>query len=404
MTFDPLRIKAQFPLLMNPPGGRLHYLDSAATMQTPQAVLDAVVAHETTARANVKRGVYRLSEAATAAYAEARVRVARYLNADPGEVIFTSGTTSAVNLAALSLGASMKEGDEIVLSVAEHHSNLVPWMMLKERRGVTLKFIPVADDGRLDLGALGTLVTARCRLIAVTQCSNVTGAVTDLGPVAAAARGVGARLLVDGAQGAPRGPQDMKSLGADFYAFSGHKCFAPNGIGVLWGRRELLESMPPAWGGGGMIGRVTEAGFTSAPPPERFEAGTPPIAQAVGLAAALDWFSAQDCRAAEAHETALAARAIAGLKSIWGARILGPEDTAARIGVVSFDLAGVHTHDVAQVLDGHNVAVRAGHHCAQPLMDRFGLTGVTRASLAPYNTADDIDALLEGVAEARKLA
>lgn len=404
MTFDPLRIKAQFPLLTNPPGGRLHYLDSAATMQTPQAVLDAVVAHETGARANVKRGIYRLAEAATAAYAGARARVARYLNAEPGEVIFTSGTTSAINLAALSLGASFKEGAEIVLSVAEHHSNLVPWMMLKERRGVTLKFIPVTDDGRLDLGALGTLVTARCRLIAVTQCSNVTGAVTDLGPVVAAARGVGAKLLIDGAQGAPRGPQDMKSLGADFYAFSGHKCFGPNGIGVLWGRREILEQMSPAWGGGGMIGRVTEAGFTSAPPPERFEAGTPPIAQAVGLAAALDWFSALDCRAAEAHETALAARAIAGLKAIKGARILGPEDTAARIGMVSFDLAGVHTHDVAQVLDGHDVAVRAGHHCAQPLMDRFGLTGVTRASLAPYNTADDIDALLEGVAEARKLA
>lgn len=404
MTFDPLRIKAQFPLLMNPPGGRLHYLDSAATMQTPQAVLDAVTAHETGARANVKRGIYRLAEAATAAYADARAKVARYLNADPGEVIFTSGTTSAVNLATLSLGQAMKEGDEIVLSVAEHHSNLVPWMMLRDARGVTLKFIPVADDGRLDLGALGTLVTARCRLIAVTQCSNVTGAVTDLGPVVAAARGVGAKLLVDGAQGAPRGPQDVKAMGADFYAFSGHKCFGPNGIGVLWGRREILGAMPPAWGGGGMIGRVTEEGFTSAPPPARFEAGTPPIAQAVGLGAALEWFSALDCRAAEAHETALAARAIAGLKSIWGARILGPEDTAARIGVVSFDLAGVHTHDVAQVLDGHNVAVRAGHHCAQPLMDRFGLTGVTRASLAPYNTADDIDALLEGVAEARKLA
>ena len=403
MSFDPARVRAEFPLLADPPGGRLHYLDSAATAQVPQAVLDAMAAHDTRARANVDRGVYRLAEAASAAYAGARARVARYLGADPGEVVFTSGTTAAINLVAQSFGRSLKPGDEILLTQAEHHSNLVPWQMLREARGLRLKFIPVADDGRLDLGALDSLVGPRCRLIALGQCSNVTGAVADVARVAAAARAVGAKVLLDGAQGAPRGPQDMKALGCDFYAFSGHKCFGPTGVGVLWAKREILESMPPVWGGGGMIRSVALEGFTPAPAPERFEAGTPPIAQAVGLAAALDWIAALDLPAAHAHEAALTARALSRLPAVPGLRIVGPTEGDNRIGVVSFDLRGVHTHDVAQALDSRGVAVRGGHHCAQPLMDRFGFMGVTRASFAPYNTTDDVDALLAAVAEAARI-
>lgn len=402
--FDAAAVKAQFPLLADPPGGRLHYLDNAATTQVPEAVLAAVRDHETHRRANVDRGVYRLAEAASAAYEAARARVARHLNADASEIVFTSGTTGSINLVARSFCSEMAPGDEIVLSEVEHHSNIVPWHIAAKERGLVLKFLPATEEGRVDTRALARTVTERCRLVAVTQASNVTGACTDLAAVVSTARAVGAKVLVDGAQGAPRGPQDMAVIGCDFYAFSGHKCFGPTGVGVLWGRADLLDSMPPAAGGGGMIGRVATDGFTSAPPPERFEAGTPPIAQAVGLAAALDWIAELDIEACEAHEAALTRRLIDGLTAIAGVRVFGPgPDDGARIGIVSFDLEGVHPHDVAQVLDGQGVAVRGGHHCAQPLMDRFGIAGTTRASLAPYNTAADVDALLGAVAGAARM-
>ncbi len=401
MSFDPAAARAEFPILSHPPGGRpLHYLDSAATAQMPSAVLDAVARHETEARANVRRGLYRLADAATAAYEAARAQVAQYLNADPAEIVFTSGTTASINLVAHGLGAAMSEGDEIVLSLAEHHSNLVPWLMLKERRGVTLRFLPVSDDGFVDVAALATLVTERCRLIALTHGSNVTGALTDVAPVVAAARRVGARVLLDGAQVAPQGPLDVPALGADFYAFSGHKLFGPNGVGVLWGRRARLDALPPFMGGGGAIETVTLDAVRFLAPPQRFEAGTPPIAPAVGLGAALAWYRARDGVAVKAHVRRLVGRALDGLARVNSLRLIGPRGLDRRLGVISFVVDGVHPHDVAQVLDAHGVCVRAGHHCAQPLMARFGIVGTTRASFALYNIDADVDALVAGVADA----
>ncbi len=402
MAFDVDEIRAEFPILAKPIDGReLHYLDNSATSQTPRAVLDAVMAHETTHRANVLRGVHFLAEAATEAYEAARAELACYVNAKAAnEIVFTGGCTAAINLAAHSFGASLEPGDEVVISLLEHHSNIVPWQMLGERRGIVLKALPVTADGRIDLDALGRTVTARTRLIAVTHISNVTGAITDTGPVVAAARGVGARVLLDGAQAVPHGPVDVQALGCDFYAFSGHKMFGPNGIGALWARAELLEEMPPFMGGGEMIEEVTLERTTYAKPPHRFEAGTPPIAQAVGLGAAARWSRAVDREGAASHVQRLTQRILDGLQSVKGARLLGPEGLQGRAPVVSFDIAGTHPHDVCTVLDSHGVAVRGGHHCAQPLMEVFGLTGTTRASLCLYNTERDVDALLTGLDDA----
>jgi cysteine desulfurase/selenocysteine lyase len=403
MSFDVAAVRAEFPLLVDPPGGRpLHYLDNAATAQVPRAVLDAILRHETTSRANVHRGVHRLADAATDAYANARAVVARYLNADAGEVIFTSGTTESINLLAHSFGAGLNEDDEIVLSLVEHHSNLAPWLMLKERRGVDLRFLPVTDDGFIDVSALPSLVTKRCKLIAVTHGSNVTGALTDVAAVVEAARGVGARVLLDGAQVAPHGPVDVRALGVDFYAFSGHKVFGPNAIGALWGRRALLEAMPPFMGGGGMIATATPEGATYQPPPQRFEAGTPAVAQAVGFGAALEWYRRLDIPVANAHVRRLVGRALDGLMRINSLKVIGPLGLERRLGVVSFVIDGAHPHDVAQILDSRGVCVRAGHHCAQPLMACFDIVGTTRASFALYNTDADVDALVAGVADAVK--
>lgn len=401
MAFDAAALRAEFPIFAG--AAPLHYLDNAATAQTPRAVLDAVAAHEARARANVLRGVHRLAERATEAYAEARRRAARYIGAaDPAEVVFTGGTTAAINLVAHAFGAGLRPGDEIVVSGLEHHSNIVPWQLLRDRAGVALKALPVADDGRIDLSALDSAVGPATRLVAVAHVSNVTGAVCDAAAVAAAARRVGARVLLDGAQAVPHGPVDVAALGADFYAFSGHKMFGPNGVGVLWARRELLESMPPFMGGGEMIGSVTLERSTWAEVPHRFEAGTPPIAQAVGLGAAAEWITSLDRAAAGAHAAGLAERLLAGLAERPWVRVLGPADMRDRAPVVSFDVDGVHPHDVCAVLDSHGVAARGGHHCAQPLMDRFGLAGATRASLAFYNTAEDVDALLAGLDEAAR--
>ncbi|MDR2240862.1 MAG: SufS family cysteine desulfurase [Zoogloeaceae bacterium] len=401
MSFHPAEWRKHFPLLAN--DSRLHYLDNAATGQLCEAALDAVTHHELTHRANVLRGTYRLAELADAAYENARRQTAAYLNAaSADEVVFTSGATASINLVAHAFGETLGAGDEVALSLAEHHSNFVPWQMLRERRGVTLRFLPLAADGRLDLNRLDEAITPRCRLVAVTHASNVTGAVTDLAPIVAAARAVGARVLADGAQAAQHGPVDVQALGVDFYAFSGHKAFAPTGVGALWGAARALDALPPFLGGGGMIGRVTAAETSYAAPPRRFEAGTPPIAQAVGLGAALDWLHAQSWLALRAHTAQLARRLLDELAALPGLALLGPRDFQARLPVVAFNLDGIHPHDVCQLLDQHGVAVRGGHHCAQPLMDFFGVPGAVRASFAPYNTEADVDALLAGLKDVMK--
>ncbi len=404
-AFDPAAVRAQFPLLMRGlDGGPLHYLDNGATSQLPQAVLDAMIRFETTSRANVLRSVHRLAEAATDAYEGARLDIARYLNVPGDEIIFTSGTTSAINLVARSFGEGMQPGDEVVVSLLEHHGNFVPWQMLRDRRGITLKILPVTDEGRIDLSALTRTVTKRTKLIALAHVSNVTGAVTDVAPVVAAARTVGARVLLDGAQRTPHGPLDLPGLGIDFYAFSGHKMFGPTGIGCLWAKKELLASMPPLMGGGEMIRTVTVERTEWADVPHKFEAGTPPIAQAVGLGAAVRWLMQLDWTSASAHEMRLTQRVLDGLGRLKGARVIGPSGLQGRAPVISFELAGAHPHDVCQILDGFGVALRGGHHCAQPLMDHFGVAGTTRASLALYNNDADVDALLTGLdAAAAKL-
>jgi cysteine desulfurase/selenocysteine lyase len=395
--FDPVKLKGEFPGLADP---RLHYLDNAATAQVPQSVLDALRRFEVEARANVHEGLHRRARAATEAYNRARASVARFLNAaSDDEVVFTYGATSALNLLAHSFGDLLDPGDEILLSVLEHHSNLVPWQRLVQRRGVALRFLPMTPDGRIDLNALDSELRPRCRLVALTHCSNVTGALTDVGRVVSAARSTGAIVALDGAQRAPHGPLDLRELGVDFYAFSGHKTYGPTGIGVLWGRRDLLDSMPPFMTGGQMIQEVTTTAATFRPPPRRFEAGTPPIAQAIGLAAALEWMSDLDWDAIRDHELRLTRRLLAGLASFPGVRVLGPLDLHERIGVVTFCVAGMTAADVCRSLDARGVALRGGHHCAQPLIRAFGVEGAARASIAPYSIDADIDALLEGLEE-----
>lgn len=400
MSFDPGAIRREFPIFASPNGADLHYLDNGATAQVPAAVIDAVVAFETTSRANVLRGVHRLAEAATEAYDQARHRIARYLNVPADEIVFTSGTTAAINLVARAFGDTLAAGDEVVVSGLEHHSNLVPWQMLRDRRGVVLKILPVTDEGRIDLDALDRIVTPKCRLIAVTHASNVSGAVTNVAPLVAAARAVGAKLLLDGAQRAPHGPLDLPALGADFYAFSGHKMFGPTGIGVLWARREILEAMPPFLGGGEMIRTVTLERATWADVPHKFEAGTPPIAQAIGLGAAAEWLRRLDWPAVTAHEMRLTQRVLDGLGARPGLHVVGPTGLQGRVPVVSFAMDGAHPHDICQILDAHGVALRGGHHCAQPFMERLGLAGTTRASIALYNSDADIDAFLNGLDDA----
>ncbi|MDA1133174.1 MAG: cysteine desulfurase [Proteobacteria bacterium] len=405
--FDAARVRAEFPILRTtvPGGAPLHYLDNAATSQMPEAVADAMRDHDFRRRANVKRGVHHLAECATEAYADARQRVARFLNAgDDREVVFTSGTTGAINLLAYAFGATLSPGDEIVLSVLEHHSNLVPWQLLRDRRGVALKFLPATADGRVDVTALPDIVTPRCKLVSVTHVSNVTGGETDIAAVVAAAAVVGARVAVDGAQRVSHGPIDVRALGVDFYAFSAHKMFGPNGVGVLWGRGELLETLPPFLGGGEMIRTVSLDRTTYADIPARFEAGTPPITQAVGLGAAIDWLTGIDRPAAEQHMARLTGRVIDGLATLGGGNarieVVGPAMTPGRYPVVSFAVDGAHPHDICQILDGHGVALRGGHHCAQPFMDSRGLAGTSRASLALYSDDGDVDAFLNGMEDA----
>jgi cysteine desulfurase / selenocysteine lyase len=394
-------LRRHFPIFANV-DDPFHFLDNAATGQICDEAARALVHFETRARANVKRGVYRLADQATAAFDAARATMARYLGAtDKNAVVFTSGATMALNISAHGLGQRLRQGDEILLTTLEHHSNIVPWQLAAERTGATITAIPVTDEGRLDLDQLDRLVTDKTRIIAATHVSNVTGSVTDLKRLRAAADAVGAILVVDGAQRAPHGPLDLGSIGCDLYAFSAHKMFAATGAGVLWGKPEILESFAPLIGGGEMIKSVTFEKTTFAAPPHRFEAGTPPIGPVLAMAAAAEWLATLDWQAIAEHELDLTARLLDGLQALPGIRIIGPLGLQQRLGVVSFEVEGIHAHDVCQLTDQlEGVALRGGHHCCQPLMTRFHTDATARASLAPYNDTDDIDALMRGLERA----
>lgn len=388
---QPLDVLADFPAI--PPGWA--YLDTAATSQKPRPVIDAITRAYDTTYATVHRGVYQRSADMTRAYEAARRRVARFIGGRENEIVFVRGATEGINLVAQCwAGANLEPGDRILLSRLEHHSNIVPWQMVAERTGAQIDVVPLTPDHRIDLDAMAAMLTPAHKLVALAHVSNVLGSVLDARRAAALAHAVGARLLLDGCQAVPRLPVDVVDLDCDFYVFSGHKLYGPTGIGVLWGRYELLDSMPPYQGGGSMIDRVTFARTTYAPPPGRFEAGTPHIVGVVGLHAAIDYVDSIGLDRIHAHEAALVAKtrkALAGLNSV---RVFGPEDSA---GIVSFAVEGVHPHDVATILDEGNVAIRAGHHCAQPLMDALGVTATARASFGVYNGAADIDALVKGI-------
>ena len=370
------------------------YLDSAATAQKPRVVIDAIARAYGPDYATVHRGVYARSATMTERYEAARNTVAAFIGGAPDEVIFTRGATEAINLVANSWGNSLKPGDRILISALEHHSNIVPWQLLRDRTGIEIDVAPLTADHQIDLTALEALIGPRTKLVAVTHISNVLGGVTDVARVAAAAHAAGALLLVDGCQAAPRLAVDVAALGADFYTFSGHKLYGPTGIGVLWGRRALLAAMPPWHGGGAMIETVTFEQSTYAPPPARFEAGTPHIVGAIGLAAAIDYVTDIGVGVIDAHERALARAAREALRSVNSLTLFGPDESA---GIVSFALAGVHPHDIGTILDESGVAIRAGHHCCQPLMKLLGVPATARASFAVYNDLSDVDRLVDGV-------
>jgi cysteine desulfurase/selenocysteine lyase len=388
----PLDLVADFPAI---PAGWA-YLDTAATAQKPRPVIDAITRAYAQDYATVHRGVYQRSADMTLAFEAARARVARFIGAArPEEIVFVRGATEGINLVAQSWGvANLKPGDRILLSQLEHHSNIVPWQLIEARTGIAIDVCPLTADGRIDLDAAEAMLTERHRLIALAHVSNVLGSVLDTARAAKLARKVGARLLLDGCQAVPRLPVDMAALDCDFYVFSGHKLYGPTGIGVLWARHELLEAMPPVQGGGAMIDRVAFSGTSFAPPPARFEAGTPHIAGVLGLHAAIDYVEGIGLAAIHAHETALVALARELLGQMAAVRLLGPADSA---GIVSFAVAGVHPHDVGTILDESRVAIRAGHHCAQPLMDWLGLPATARASFGVYNGAADVEALARGI-------
>ena len=402
MSFDPYAARAEFPILGREVNGYpLVYLDSAASAQKPRAVIDALSNRMQTSYANVHRGLHTLANETTEAFEAARETVARFLNAgSSSEIVFTKGGTEAINLVAAALGRGFQAGDEVVLTEMEHHSNIVPWHFLRERQGVVLRFARVADNGSLDLEHLRSLLGPRTRLVSVAHMSNVLGTINPIRAIAEAAHAAGARVLVDGCQGAVHAAPDVQALDCDFYVFTGHKLFGPTGIGVLYGKAEVLAELPPYQGGGEMIEQVTLDRVTYADPPMRFEAGTPPILEAIGLKAAIDWYSGFDRGAVQAHEHALYARV---LERINGANWFGPIGTAPGKGaILTFSVEGAHAHDIAQVLDRYGVAVRAGQHCAEPLMRRFGVTSTVRASFALYNTVEDADAFVDGLHKARR--
>jgi cysteine desulfurase/selenocysteine lyase len=398
VSLDLAAVRADFPILRRTVRGRpLVYLDTAASAQMPLPAIEAMVRHQTDGHANVHRGVHTLSHEATVAYDAVRERAGAFLGAaSADEVIFAHGTTSAINLVARSWGdANVRQGDEIVVTLLEHHSNFVPWQMLAARAGAVLRVAPLLPDGSLDLEAFERLLSPRTRMVAIAHVSNVLGTVLPVRRIAELAHARGAVVLVDGAQSAPHLPIDVQALGCDFFVCSGHKLYGPTGVGLLWGRRALLEAMPPYETGGGMIERVTVERTTFLPPPGRFEAGTPPIAQVIGLGAALDWLGRFDTRAVAAHEADLLAYATDTVRKVPGVAVLGTAPD--RVSVLSFVMDGVHPHDIGTVLDAEGVAIRAGHHCAQPLMQHLGVPATARASFGIYNTRADVDALAAGL-------
>jgi cysteine desulfurase/selenocysteine lyase len=407
---DVEKIRADFPVLSRRVRGDrpLIYLDSGATSQKPWQVLDVTRDFYTRHNSAAHRGAHLLGEEATDAYEQARARVAAFIGAQPDEVVFTKNATEAINLVAYAMSNAataapeserfrVGPGDEVLVTEAEHHANLVPWQQLCQRTGATLRWFNVLPDGRIDLDQADELLNERTKILAVTHQSNVTGVVPPVAELARMAHEAGAMVLADSAQAVPHQPVDVAALGVDFLAFSGHKMLAPYGIGVLFGRRELLEAMPPFLTGGSMIEIVRMEGSTFLPPPQRFEPGVPPAAQAAGLSAACDYLSALGMENVAAHEESLTAHALEALGAIPGVRILGPETTKDRGGAVSFDVEGVHPHDVGQILDELGIAVRADHHCAWPLHRALGVPATTRATFYVYNTHAEVDALAEGV-------
>jgi cysteine desulfurase / selenocysteine lyase len=415
------RVRADFPILAREINGHpMVYLDSANTSQKPRHVLDAIRRHYERHNGNVSRSVHTLGTEATEAYEAARATIAAFVGAaSPDEIVFTKNSTEAINLVAYAFSNAstgtgsagpggdprfrLGPGDEIVISEMEHHSNIVPWQLLCQRTGARLRWFPITDAGRLDESGLDELVNERTKLVALVHVSNILGTLNPTERIIGRARAIGAPVLLDASQSVPHLPVDVAGLGADFIAFTGHKMCGPTGIGVLWGRYELLDAMPPVLGGGSMIETVSMEGSTFARPPTRFEAGTPPIAQAVGLAAAADYLSEIGMAAIHEHEKRLVAYALPALESVPGLRIFGPRVPAGRGGTISFALEGIHPHDVGQVLDDCGVEVRVGHHCARPVCARFGVPAMTRASFYLYTTTDEVDALVHGLERVRKV-
>lgn len=406
MSTETLTRKADFPGLLNADGGEWHYLDTAATAQKPQAVIEAVSRALGEDYATVHRGVYSRSAEMTLAYEEARRKVARFIGGQEDEIVFTRGATEAINLVAATWAiANLKQGDRILLSVLEHHSNIVPWQLAAERTGAVIDVCPLTEDGQIDLDAAEAMLTPAHRLVAFAHVSNVLGSELDAVRAVKLAHAVGAKILLDGCQAVPRLKVDVAALGCDFYAFSAHKLYGPTGIGALWARRAILADMPPYQGGGAMIERVTFERTTYAPAPQRFEAGTPAIAEAIGFGAAVDYLSAIGLDVAEAHERELVAKLRGELRAMNNVTLFGPERSA---GIVSFALDGIHPHDLGTILDeapngGASVAIRAGHHCAQPLMDHLGVPATARASFGLYSDESDIAALLAGIERTKRI-
>jgi cysteine desulfurase/selenocysteine lyase len=403
-------VRADFPILSRTmaDGHPLVYLDSANTSQKPQVVVDAMVDHLERHNANVARAMHQLGAESTEGFEGARDKVAAFLNVPSrDEVIFTKNASEALNLVANTLAwargpLAVGEGDEVLITEMEHHSNIVPWQLLTERTGATLRWFGLTDDGRLDLSTVDELISERTKVVSLTWVSNMLGTVNPIADIARRAHEVGAIVVVDGAQAVPQMPVDVQAAGIDFLAFTGHKVTGPTGIGVLWGRRELLDQLPPFLGGGEMIATVAMERSTYAPIPHKFEAGTPPIVEAVGLGAAVDYLAALGMDNVRRHEEAITGYALEGLSSVSGLTVLGPREASLRGGAISFEIDGVHPHDVSQVLDSRGIAVRAGHHCAKPAHRRFGVQSSTRMSSYLYTTPGEIDALVEGLEYTKK--
>ncbi len=399
---DTAAIRAQFPILAREVHGHpLVYLDNAATTQKPQAVIDALTGYYSTMNANIHRGLHTLAEEATAAYEHVRKQVAEFIGASSHrEVVFTRNTTESLNLLAYTLGARLKPGDEIVLTAAEHHSNLVPWQLVTQRTGAVLRFIELNDDQQIDVDTARAAINANTRIVSIVHMSNVLGSIAPVAEIAEMARAVGATMIVDAAQSAPHIPVDVGELGADYLAFSAHKMLGPTGVGVLWGRQELLADLDPFLGGGEMISVVTREESSWAALPHKFEAGTPNIADVIAFGAALDFLNEIGMDAIAAHDAELTEYAVDRLSRLEGLDIYGPADPAERSAVIAFNYRDIHSHDVATILDRSGVAIRAGHHCAQPLMRTLGVPATARASFYLYNERSEIDALVDGLLEA----